>query len=503
MWNGTEWVPSARGANPTGTVGLTAVNGSAATFLRSDGAPPLSQAIAPTWTGHHIFDGIGGGTYLGSPAQVAFLSDATDPWTMIIRAAHQNPLGDVGIYNAGDGATGGNLYINVGDGVSAAASIARFGWDTVRITTPLRVETIEVGADTDTTISRASAGIVAIEGHHVATIDQAQTISALYTFSTNPLVSTGLEVGHATDTTLARNAAGKLQVEGNILTRNIDTLGLTDLTDPNADQILFWDDSAAALKFLTPGTGLSISDTTLNVGGAAAAYADLPGTAYLSDDFIAFPGGASAFNGWWSVSVAGSQTTITQIASESQHPGIVPLSTYTSSVGRAGIVMNASASATPGQYVMGTGLTTIDFYFRVPTLPITTTQVVSAYNIGMISACNAGTGAGVFIALEDSSGTWKFVGRSRATTAGATSVTGFGAAAVAGTWYHGQIIINAAGTSVEFLLDGSSLGSLTTNLPTIATNLGAVVVKTVGTTAIAIDLDLMMMKIVLTTPRWT
>jgi|694.fasta_scaffold30291_8 hypothetical protein len=42
-------------ANPTATVGLSAVNGSASTFLRSDGAPALSQAIAPTWTGPHIY----------------------------------------------------------------------------------------------------------------------------------------------------------------------------------------------------------------------------------------------------------------------------------------------------------------------------------------------------------------------------------------------------------------------------------------------------------------
>lgn len=43
------------GANPTASVGLTAVNGSATTYLRSDGAPPLSQAIVPTWTGVHTF----------------------------------------------------------------------------------------------------------------------------------------------------------------------------------------------------------------------------------------------------------------------------------------------------------------------------------------------------------------------------------------------------------------------------------------------------------------
>lgn len=43
------------GANPTASVGLAAVNGVETTFLRSDGAPALSQSIAPTWTGAHAF----------------------------------------------------------------------------------------------------------------------------------------------------------------------------------------------------------------------------------------------------------------------------------------------------------------------------------------------------------------------------------------------------------------------------------------------------------------
>lgn len=46
-------VPTA--ANPTASVGLTAVNGSAATFMRSDAAPALDQSIAPTWLGMHTF----------------------------------------------------------------------------------------------------------------------------------------------------------------------------------------------------------------------------------------------------------------------------------------------------------------------------------------------------------------------------------------------------------------------------------------------------------------
>lgn len=42
-------------ANPTAHVGLTAVNGSATSAIRSDGAPALDQGITPTWTGAHIF----------------------------------------------------------------------------------------------------------------------------------------------------------------------------------------------------------------------------------------------------------------------------------------------------------------------------------------------------------------------------------------------------------------------------------------------------------------
>jgi hypothetical protein len=55
-------------ANPTATVGLTTINGVASTFMRSDGAPALSQAIAPTWSQQHTF-------------QVTPVNTATQPGT--------------------------------------------------------------------------------------------------------------------------------------------------------------------------------------------------------------------------------------------------------------------------------------------------------------------------------------------------------------------------------------------------------------------------------------
>ena len=46
-------------------------------------------------------------------------------------------------------------------------------------------------------------------------------------------------------------------------TINVSLLGIQTLTDPNADRILFWDDSAGSSAWLTVSTGLSLSGTTL------------------------------------------------------------------------------------------------------------------------------------------------------------------------------------------------------------------------------------------------
>jgi hypothetical protein len=65
------------GANPSASVGLAAVNGSASTFLRSDGAPALDQGIVPTWTGVHTYapaarsSGVGPYMRIVTPADTA------------------------------------------------------------------------------------------------------------------------------------------------------------------------------------------------------------------------------------------------------------------------------------------------------------------------------------------------------------------------------------------------------------------------------------------------
>jgi Protein of unknown function (DUF1565) len=95
----TSAIPAAN--NPTGTLGLSAVNGSASTFMRSDAAPLLSQGIAPTWTGSHTFNSTSFFTKLGgsssAPTAVAGAGAGGTPGTPTLSAGSTDISGNVSI----------------------------------------------------------------------------------------------------------------------------------------------------------------------------------------------------------------------------------------------------------------------------------------------------------------------------------------------------------------------------------------------------------------------
>lgn len=66
----------------------------------------------------------------------------------------------------------------------------------------------------------------------------------------------------ATDTNTTYTAGTGLNLTST--TFSLSHLGLESLTDPNADRVLFWDDSAGATAWLTMGSNLAISGTTIN-----------------------------------------------------------------------------------------------------------------------------------------------------------------------------------------------------------------------------------------------
>lgn len=77
--------------------------------------------------------------------------------------------------------------------------------------------------------------------------------------------------------TIATQNANSVTISGGAVT-GITDLALADggtgasLSDPNADRVMFWDESAGAVTWLAPGTGMEISGTNLNctVSGSIA-----------------------------------------------------------------------------------------------------------------------------------------------------------------------------------------------------------------------------------------
>jgi len=90
---------------------------------------------------------------------------------------------------------------------------------------------------------------------------------------------TGIELSHATANTLT-GACGLLSIEGAV----VYSAGGTDvpladggtgasLSDPGADRLLFWDDDAGAVAFLTASTNITICGTNITAsGGASVAF---------------------------------------------------------------------------------------------------------------------------------------------------------------------------------------------------------------------------------------
>jgi hypothetical protein len=113
------------------------------------------------------------------------------------------------------------------------------------------VGTIELGHASDTTLSRSSAGVLAVEGNAVYTSGGALGTPSSVTLtngtdlpvsgitaSTSDAIGVGtIELGHATDTTLARASSGVVTIEGvNVVTTSsTDTLTNKTLTSPTVN----------------------------------------------------------------------------------------------------------------------------------------------------------------------------------------------------------------------------------------------------------------------------
>jgi len=80
-----------------------------------------------------------------------------------------------------------------------------------------------------------------------------------------------------------------------------------------------------------------------------------------------------------------------------------------------------------------------------------------------------------------------------------TTITGV--SVTAGQWYKLQVVVNAAGTSVDFKIDGNTVHTETSTIPTTAIGFANQIIKSNGTTARSVLVDYVYLKQKYTTAK--
>jgi hypothetical protein len=237
----------------------------------------LGASVTPVWTGlhtHTITDAVTnaastvivlGHNSTGTPTgafggQLLFqLETSTTPDTT---------AGAVGFAwsNATHAAHTSNFFIKTVES-GAEVTVAEFARGAVSwITMNVQIEPPDDAAFIINTFANDGSNAVRVsiynddlfQGLILSATDVNEDRSGIYDINEAPL----LEIDHVDDNIYFANLAlGEPGASGVVV-------------DPAADRIAFWDDSASRWEWLTVGTGLSISDTTLSTEYTAAVSAD-------------------------------------------------------------------------------------------------------------------------------------------------------------------------------------------------------------------------------------
>lgn len=183
-------------------------------------------------------------------------------------------------------------------------------------------------------------------------------------------------------------------------------------------------------------------------------YEGMSSTSLVKSDFLEEPAFLQT-EGLRSVA-AGAGAGVAGVAGldVTNHPGVWAIDTGTTATGRTFLI-----SQSPSSYHIGVGgITRFGAWVQVPVLSTAVQRFVVRAGLSSISLPNT-INHGITFEYQDdqNGGRWQGV-----TNATGESSLDTGTAVVAGTWYNLEWECNAAGTSVEFFIDGSSVGTLST-----------------------------------------
>lgn len=199
----------------------------------------------------------------------------------------------------------------------------------------------------------------------------------------------------------------------------------------------------------------------------------------LYDDFVhGFVN--SAWSLGWTTATGGAGAQTTAAVHDDVACGVVQLQTGTTATGWVAMGLGNSIFIPSGSSLY------CEAYVRIPTLRTATQEFKAYFGFGDSVGTNVDMVDGAYFTHDSTSTNWVMnTANNSVRTATATST-----AVVANQWYRLGIQIASGGGSAQFFIDGVSVGTVATNVPTTRATGGIYkIVKTVGTTSRTMDCD--------------
>lgn len=293
---------------------------------------------------------------------------------------------------------------------------------------------------------------------------------------------------------VSKGGTGMTTITSNSLVIGHGTSAMTALGGATNGQIPIGSTgNAPVLATITAGSGITVTNGAGSIqidgtGGSASA----PGTLDMVDDFLCESNSTAKPAGQlnWVISTTGTGSGL-NINSVSGHPGILSL---TCGSGTSLALLGSFAGSGGNAFLLSDGAVTLQYYIKIPTLSVAGTR----FSVWVGLAGDSSFNNAIFFYYRDdiNSGKWQL-----RTYASGVSTQNNSNTTVDTNWHVLKLVINAAGTSVSFYVDGTEVSNspITTNIPSSAVSPALYVSNITGTGSCYIDL--FTLNKVLTTPR--